>query len=93
MSYNFNHSEQPAQQPQVNQQQAQPQITLPQALQMLYNSPASVMREAGFNIPNTYNGLSGQNGMQQIVQYLTQSGQAPQSRIMQLLQIFSGLRR
>lgn len=88
MSYNLVGNRQPVQQP-----QRQEQITAPEALQIIARDPASTMREAGFNVPNSLNGLRGQNGMQQVVQYLMQSGQAPQSRVLQLLQKFPFMRR
>ena len=58
-----------------------------QALQQLRANPAEALKRAGINIPN------GMNNPQQIIQHLIQSGQVPQSRLTQIMQMMQGLRR
>ena len=50
-------------------------------IQQLRRDPAAVLRQRGLNIP------AGMNNPQQIVQHLIQSGQVPQSRYMQAMQM------
>ena len=52
-----------------------------QRLQALKQNPASVLQQAGFNVPQ------GMNNPQQIIQHLIQSGQVPQNRYTQVLQM------
>lgn len=67
------------------QQQAQ-QITPQEAMSQLQNDPAGVLKGVGLNIP------SGMNNPQQIVQHLMQSGQVPQNRFAQAMQMMMGRR-
>ena len=71
--------------PLVNQQMGgnvtQERITPQQAVQMLRNDPAGVLRQAGLNIPD------GMTDPQQIVNHIIQSGQRPQNRLTQLMQM------
>lgn len=62
-----------------NKQPANPM----QMLQQLRSNPVSMLKQAGYNIPD------GMNNPQQMVNYLLQSGQVPQSRYQQALQMFS----
>jgi len=57
--------------------QANPQ----QMLTQLKSDPASVLKMRGFNIP------AGMTNPQQIVQHLVQSGQVPQSKYLQAMQM------
>ena len=52
-----------------------------QRLQELKQNPVSVLRQAGLNVPD------GMNNPQQIIQHLIQSGQVPQNRYTQVLQM------
>lgn len=56
-------------------------MTPMQRLQALKQNPSSVLQQAGFNIPQ------GMNNPQQIIQHLIQSGQVPQNRYSQVLQM------
>ena len=58
-----------------------------EALQRIKADPAGVLKQAGINIPN------GMNNPQQIIQHLVQTGQVPQNRITQAMQMLSGMRR
>ena len=64
----------------LGKQQAQ-QITPQQAMQQLRANPAAVLRQAGMNIP------AGMNDPRQIVNHLLQSGQLPQNRLTQIMQM------
>ena len=64
-----------------NQKMEQERITPQQAVQMLQRDPAGVLRQAGINIP------SGMTDPQQIVNHIIQSGQRPQNRLTQILQM------
>ncbi len=65
-----------------NQQQGQvPKITAQQAMAQLQADPAGVLGRIGLNIP------AGMNNAQQIVQHLMQTGQVPQSRLAQAMQM------
>ena len=57
------------------------QLTPQQAMQQLRANPAAVLKQAGMNIP------SGMNDPRQIVNHLLQSGQLPQNRFMQVMQM------
>ena len=63
-----------------NSQDTQPMNPM-QRLQELKQNPVSVLRQAGLNIPD------GMNNPQQIIQHLVQSGQVPQNRYNQVLQM------
>ena len=67
-------------------QQSQ-QMNPAQALQQIKANPAQVLKGRGINIP------AGMNNPQQIIQYLVQSGQMPQNRVTQAMQMLSGMRR
>ena len=62
---------------------SQPQQTMTpmQRLQLLKQNPSGMLQQAGFNVPQ------GMNNPQQIIQHLIQSGQVPQNRYTQLLQM------
>lgn len=61
-----------------------PQQTNPmQILQQLRSNPVDMLKQAGYNIP------SGMNDPRQMVNYLMQSGQIPQSRYQQVIQALS----
>lgn len=65
-----------------NQQQGQaPKMTAQQAMSQLQADPVSVLGQVGLNIP------AGMNDAQQIVQHLMQTGQVPQSRFAQAMQM------
>ncbi len=65
-----------------NQQQRQEQkITAQQAMAQLQADPAGVLGQIGLNIP------AGMNNAQQIVQHLMQTGQVPQNRFAQAMQM------
>lgn len=71
-----------------NQQQGQQnQVTPQQAWNQFQNDPVGSLRQVGLNIP------SGMNNPQQIYQHLIQSGQLPQSRISQLMQMLGQMGR
>lgn len=59
------------------------QLSPMQMLQQLRSNPASVLKQAGYNIPD------GMNNPQQMVNYLLQSRQVPQTRYQQVLQMLS----
>lgn len=65
----------------------QQQMNPAQALQQIKANPAQVLKGRGINIP------AGMNNPQQIIQYLVQSGQMPQNRVTQAMQMLSGMRR
>lgn len=54
-----------------------------QMIQQLRANPAAVLKQRGFNIPN------GMTNPQQIVQHLLSSGQVPQMRYQQALQMMT----
>lgn len=65
-----------------------PQQTNPmQVLQQLRSNPVGMLKQAGYNIPD------GMSSPQQIVNYLLQSGQVPQARYQQAMQMFSRMGR
>lgn len=66
------------------QQQGQPMNPM-HALAQLQNDPAGTLRQVGLNIP------AGMNNPQQIVQHLLQSGQLPQNRFDQAMQMMGQL--
>lgn len=51
------------------------------ALQQIKNNPAALLKQRGLSIPD------GMNNPQQIIQHLVTSGQIPQTRYMQALQM------
>ena len=63
------------------QRQPAPQITPQQALQQLRSNPAAVLKQAGLSVPD------GMSNPQQIIQHLLQSGQVPQARYQQAMQM------
>lgn len=65
-----------------NQQQGQAQNTkAQQAMAQLQSDPAGVLGQIGLNIP------SGMTNPQQMVQHLMQTGQVPQGRFAQAMQM------
>lgn len=64
-------------------QQAQPQTNMNpmQKLQALKQNPSGMLQQAGFNVPQDM------TNPQQIIQHLIQSGQVPQNRYTQVLQM------
>ena len=66
-----------------NQQQ---QITPQQAMSQLQSDPSGTLKQFGLNVP------AGMNNPQQIVQHLLQSGQVPQGKINQAMQMMMGRR-
>lgn len=65
-----------------NQQQSQaPNVKAQQAMEQLRSNPAGVLGQIGLNIP------SGMTDPQQMVQHLVQSGQVPQGRLAQAMQM------
>lgn len=57
------------------------------ALQQIIHNPAGVLKQRGLSIP------AGMNNPQQIINHLVQSGQVPQNRLTQALQMLGGMRR
>ena len=57
------------------------QMNPQQMLQQIKSNPAAVLRQKGLNIPD------GMTNPQQIIQHLISSGQVPQSRHMQAMQM------
>lgn len=62
-------------------QPAQQQMTPRQAWQQFQQNPIGSLKQAGLNIPD------GMNNPQQIVQHLMQTGQVPQGRLQQAMQM------
>lgn len=58
-----------------------------QMLNALKSDPVSVLRSRGLNIPD------GMNNPNQIIQHLLQSGQIPQARYQQAVQMMQGMKR
>ena len=58
-----------------------------QMLQALRNDPVGLLRGRGLNIPD------GMTNPQQIINHLLQSGQVPQGRYQQALQMMLGMKR
>ena len=56
-------------------------MQLMQNMQQLKNNPAAILQQRGLNVPG------GMNDPQAIINYLTQSGQVPQSRIQAMMQM------
>lgn len=67
-------------------QQGQQQITPQQAWQQFRQDPVAALRQAGLNVPD------GMTDPQQITQHLVQSGQVPQNRFAQAMQMMMGRR-
>ena len=63
------------------------QINPQQAMQQLRSDPVGMLKQAGFNVPENLAGDPG--GM---IQHLVQSGQVPQTRVTQLMQMMRGRR-
>ena len=63
------------------------QLNPMQVLQQLRSNPVSMLKQAGYNIPE------GISNPQQMVNYLLQSGQVPQARYQQAMQMFSRIGR
>ena len=57
-----------------------------QMLQELRSNPAAILRQRGLSIPD------GMTNPQQIIQHLLNSGQVPQSRYLQAMQMLGGRR-
>lgn len=64
----------------LNSQPQQPMNPM-QRLHALKQNPSGMLQQAGFNVPQ------GMNNPQQIIQHLIQSGQVPQNRYTQVLQM------
>ena len=58
-----------------------------QVLQQLRSNPVGMLKQAGYNVPD------GMSSPQQIVNHLLQSGQVPQARYQQAMQMFSRMGR
>lgn len=58
-----------------------------QMLSQIKQNPAAVLKQAGLNIPQ------GMNNPQQIIQHLLQTGQIPQNRYQQAMQMMSRMKR
>ena len=58
-----------------------------QLISQLRQNPAALLQQAGLNIP------SGMNDPQQIIQHLLNSGQVPQQRYQQIMQMMQMFRR
>jgi len=58
-----------------------------QMLNALRNDPVGILRSRGLNIPD------GMNNPNQIIQHLLQSGQVPQARYQQAMQMMQGMKR
>lgn len=58
-----------------------------QVLQQLRSNPVGMLKQAGYSIPD------GMNNPQQMINYLLQSGQVPQARYQQAMQMFSRMGR
>ena len=71
----------------LGNQPKQQQINPAQTLQQLKANPAQVLKGRGINIP------SNMTNPQQIIQHLVQSGQVPQNRLTQAMQMLQGMRR
>ena len=71
----------------VGSGQQQPRMTMQDALGQLRQNPAGILKQAGFNIPGNL------SNPQQIVQHLMQTGQVPQTRMAQVMQMLSGMHR
>lgn len=69
------------------QQKTQQRINPQQAMQQLQSNPAATLKQAGLNIPD------GMNDPRQIINHLLQSGQVPQSRYAQAMQMMGRMRR
>lgn len=65
----------------------QPRLTIQDAMGQLRQDPSGVLRQAGFNVPGNL------SNPQQIVQHLMQTGQVPQNRMAQVMQMLSGMRK
>lgn len=63
------------------QQPGQQQMTPQQAWQQFQQNPIGMLKQSGLNIPD------GMNNPQQIVQHLVQSGQVPNGRLQQAMQM------
>ena len=72
---------------QLGKSQIPQQMNPMQAMQQLRANPASFLRARGLNIPD------GINNPSQIIQHLLQSGQVPQARYQQAVQMMQGIQR
>lgn len=70
-----------------NQKAQRQQVTPQQALQQLRSNPAAVLKQAGLSVPD------GMRNPQQIINHLLQSGQVPQARYQQAMQMMGRMRR
>lgn len=59
------------------------QMTPQQALQQIKANPVSMLKQAGFNVPDNL-----ANDPNAMIQHLVQSGQVPQNRLQSILQRF-----
>lgn len=57
------------------------QVNAQEAFSQLQNDPVGTLKQCGLNIP------AGMNNPQQMVQHLMQTGQVPQNRITQAMQM------
>ena len=64
-------------------QPSQQQMTPQQALQQIKANPVSMLKQAGFNVPDNIS-----NDPNAMIQHLVQSGQVPQNRLQSILQRF-----
>lgn len=55
-----------------------------QNMQQFKSNPAGILQQRGLNVPG------GMNDPQAIINYLTKSGQVPQSRIQAIMQMMGG---
>ena len=58
-----------------------------QLLSQIKQNPSAILKQAGLSIPQ------GMNNPQQIIQHLLQTGQVPQNRYQQAMQMMSRMRR
>lgn len=64
-----------------SKQQQGTQMTPQQAWSQFRQNPIAALKQVGLNVPD------GMNDAQQIVQHLVQSGQLPQGRLQQVMQM------
>lgn len=70
-----------------DQRRGQHPMNPQQAFSQLQANPVSILKQIGLNIPD------GMNNPQQMVQHLLQSGQVPQSRFAQAMQMIGQMGR
>lgn len=72
---------------QLGKSQTPQQMNPMQMLAQLRSNPVGFLRSRGLNIPD------GMNNPNQIIQHLLQSGQVPQARYQQAMQMMQGMKR